>query len=58
MRRLFQDSVRVMAKDLVRTRQHIKKFIIMKANIQAVALKVQTLKSQDAMAQVGTNRGG
>uniref|UniRef100_A0A914NW86 Uncharacterized protein n=1 Tax=Meloidogyne incognita TaxID=6306 RepID=A0A914NW86_MELIC len=40
-----------MAKDLVRTRQHVKKFIMMKANIQAVALKVQTLKSQDAMAQ-------
>nr|CAD2196706.1 unnamed protein product [Meloidogyne enterolobii] len=45
------DSVRIMAKDLVRTRQHVKKFIMMKANIQAVALKVQTLKSQDAMAQ-------
>ncbi|KAF7640361.1 hypothetical protein Mgra_00000181 [Meloidogyne graminicola] len=45
------DSVRIMAKDLVRTRQYIKKFIMMKANIQAVALKVQTLKSQDAMAQ-------
>ena len=41
-----------MAKDLVRTRQYVKKFIIMKANIQAVSLKVQTLKSQDAMAQV------
>ena len=41
-----------MAKDLVRTRQYIKKFILMKANIQAVSLKVQTLKSQDAMAQV------
>ncbi|KAK6736367.1 hypothetical protein RB195_019194 [Necator americanus] len=45
------DSVKVMAKDLVRTRRYIKKFIIMKANIQAVSLKVQTLKSQDAMAQ-------
>uniref|UniRef100_A0A914YDI0 Charged multivesicular body protein 2a n=1 Tax=Panagrolaimus superbus TaxID=310955 RepID=A0A914YDI0_9BILA len=45
------DSVRVMAKDLVRTRQYVKKFIMMKANIQAVSLKVQTLKSQDAMAQ-------
>ena len=41
-----------MAKDLVRTRRYIKKFIMMKANIQAVSLKVQTLKSQDAMAQV------
>ncbi|VDO34476.1 unnamed protein product [Onchocerca flexuosa] len=45
------DSVKVMAKDLVRTRRHIKKFIMMKANIQAVSLRVQTLKSQDAMAQ-------
>lgn len=45
------DSVRVMAKDLVRTRQYVKKFVIMRANIQAVSLKVQGLKSQDAMAQ-------
>uniref|UniRef100_A0A9J2Q782 Charged multivesicular body protein 2a n=2 Tax=Ascaris TaxID=6251 RepID=A0A9J2Q782_ASCLU len=45
------DSVKVMAKDLVRTRRYVKKFIMMKANIQAVSLKVQTLKSQDAMAQ-------
>lgn len=45
------DSVKVMAKDLVRTRQYVKKFIIMRANIQAVSLKVQTLKSQDSMAQ-------
>jgi charged multivesicular body protein 2A len=46
------DSVRVMAKDLVRTRQYRKKFVMMRANIQAVSLKVQGLKSQDAMAQV------
>jgi len=45
------DSVRVMAKDLVRTRQYVKKFVMMRANIQAISLKVQTLKSQDAMAQ-------
>jgi len=45
------DSVRVMAKDLVRTRQYRKKFVMMRANIQAVSLKVQGLKSQDAMAQ-------
>lgn len=48
---LFQDAVKVMAKDLVRTRRYVKKFIMMRANIQAVSLKVQTLKSQDAMAQ-------
>lgn len=30
-----------MAKDLVRTRRYVKKFIMMRANIQAVSLKVQ-----------------
>merc|ERR1711972_687927 len=45
------DAVKVMAKDLVRTRRYVKKFILMKANIQAVSLKIQTLKSQNAMAQ-------
>ena len=43
-------AVKVMAKDLVRTRNYVKKFIMMKANIQAVSLKVTTLKSQGAMA--------
>ncbi|XP_067123524.1 charged multivesicular body protein 2a [Centruroides vittatus] len=45
------DAVKVMAKDLVRTRRYIKKFILMRANIQAVGLKIQTLRSQNAMAQ-------
>lgn len=40
-----------MAKDLVRTRAHIKKFMLMRANIQAVSMKVQTLRSQNAMAE-------
>lgn len=44
------DAVKVMAKDLVRTRRYVKKFILMKTNIQAVSLKVQTLKSQNSMA--------
>jgi charged multivesicular body protein 2A len=44
------DSVKIMAKDLVRTRRYVKKFILMKANIQAISLKVQTLKSQNSMA--------
>lgn len=39
-----------MAKDLVRTRKYVKKFMLMKANIQAVSLKIQTLRSQNAMA--------
>lgn len=45
------DAVKVMAKDLVRTRATCKKFMIMKANIQAVSLKITTLKSNHAMAQ-------
>lgn len=44
------DAVKIMAKDLVRTRRYVKKFILMRANIQAVALKIQTLKSNNAMA--------
>ena len=36
--------------DLVRTRRYVKKFMLMRANIQAVSLKIQTLKSQSAMA--------
>lgn len=40
-----------MAKDLVRTRRYTKKFMLMKANIQAVSLKIQTLRSQNTMAQ-------
>ncbi|RZF41902.1 hypothetical protein LSTR_LSTR005670 [Laodelphax striatellus] len=45
------DSVKIMAKDLVRTRKYVKKFMLMKANVQAVSLKIQTLRSQNAMAQ-------
>ncbi|CAL8382231.1 unnamed protein product [Gadus morhua 'NCC'] len=44
------DAVKIMAKDLVRTRRYVKKFIMMKANIQAVSLKIQTLKSNNSMA--------
>merc|ERR1740123_2526174 len=44
------DAVKIMAKDLVRTRKAVKKFMLMKANIQAVSLMIQTLKSQSAMA--------
>jgi charged multivesicular body protein 2A len=40
-----------MALDLVRTRNYVKKFITMRANIQAVSLKLQTLKCTDTMAQ-------
>eukprot|EP01036_Dinobryon_divergens_P059770 gene59770-79726_t len=44
-------AVRVMAKDLVRTRQYVKRFIEMKSHLTAVSLKMQTLKSHEAMAQ-------
>ena len=37
------DAVKIMAKDLVRTRKYVKKFMLMRANIQAV--------SQNSMAQ-------
>nr|CAD7570624.1 unnamed protein product [Timema californicum] len=45
------DAVKIMAMDLVRTRRYVKKFMLMKANIQAVSLKIQTLRSQNAMAE-------
>jgi len=45
------DAVKIMARDLVRTRRYVKKFILMKANLQAVSLKIQTLRSNNAMAQ-------
>nr|CAG4650600.1 EOG090X0H8I [Sida crystallina] len=45
------DAVKIMAMDLVRTRRYVKKFMLMRANIQAVSLKIQTLKSQNAMAE-------
>lgn len=43
-------TVRVMAKDLVRTKNHINKFIEMKTHLTAVGLKLQTVKSNEAMA--------
>lgn len=40
----------MMAKDLVRTRSHVQKMIKMKTQLQAVSLRLQTVKSQNAMA--------
>ena len=37
----LQGAVKIMAKDIVRTRNYIKKFYSMRANIQAVSLKLQ-----------------
>eukprot|EP00053_Salpingoeca_punica_P005440 m.54335 g.54335 ORF g.54335 m.54335 type:complete len:227 (+) comp13242_c0_seq1:160-840(+) len=45
------DSAKIMAKDLVRTRNHVKKMIKMKTQIQAVSLKIQMLKSTQTMAK-------
>merc|ERR1719378_793416 len=45
------DAVKIMAKDLVRTKRYVKKFILMRANLQGVSLKIQTLRSDNAMAQ-------
>jgi len=38
-------------KDLVRTRQYIAKFIEMRSHLQGCALKLQTVKSHNAMAE-------
>merc|ERR1711953_470829 len=44
-------TVKIMAKDLVRTRNTCKKFMVMRANIQGVSLKMTTIKSQHAMSE-------
>lgn len=44
-------AVKIMAKDLVRTRQYITKFIEMRSHLQASALKLQTVKSHQAMSE-------
>jgi len=48
-------SVKIMAKDLVRTRQYITKFIEMRSHLQGCALKLQTVKSHQAMAEAMSN---
>eukprot|EP01061_Rhynchopus_euleeides_P042109 TRINITY_DN73529_c0_g1_i1.p1 TRINITY_DN73529_c0_g1~~TRINITY_DN73529_c0_g1_i1.p1 ORF type:complete len:213 (+),score=115.30 TRINITY_DN73529_c0_g1_i1:172-810(+) len=45
------EAMRVMAKDLVRTRAYCTKFYKMKAQMQAVSLKLQTLSSTAQMAE-------
>ena len=39
-----------MAKDLVRTRKYVQKFYQMKTQLQAVGLRIQTLRSNQQMA--------
>ncbi|XP_068669052.1 vacuolar protein sorting-associated protein 2 homolog 1-like [Aristolochia californica] len=42
-------AVKVMAKDLIRTRHQITKFYALKSQLQGVSLRMQTLKSTQAM---------
>ncbi|GAB4836676.1 hypothetical protein Ancab_001589 [Ancistrocladus abbreviatus] len=44
-------AVRVMANDLIRTRHQIEKFYKLKSQLQGVALRIQTLKSTQAMGE-------
>lgn len=44
-------AVKIMAKDLVRTRGHITKFIEMRSHLQSCGLKLQTVKSHHAMGE-------
>lgn len=50
------ETVKIMAKDLVRTRNYITNIIKMKANIQAISLRMQSINStaqmSDSMKQV------
>jgi len=48
-------AVRIMAKDLVRTRTHVTKFIEMRSHLQSCGLKLQTVKSHQAMADAMKN---
>ncbi|KAL1918194.1 uncharacterized protein VTP21DRAFT_3460 [Calcarisporiella thermophila] len=45
------NACKVMAKDLVRTRRYVQKFYQMKTQLQAVGLRIQTLRSNQQMAE-------
>ncbi|ORY63834.1 Snf7-domain-containing protein, partial [Leucosporidium creatinivorum] len=46
-----KNSCKVMAKDVVRTRRYISKFYSMKTQLQTVSLRLQTLRSNQQMAE-------
>ena len=48
---LAQNACKVMAKDLVRTRRYVQKFYQMRTQLQAVGLRIQTLRSNQQMAE-------
>ena len=52
-------AVKIMAKDLVRTRQFIEKFIKMESQMSAVSLKLETCRTTEAMTTAirGVTRG-
>lgn len=45
------NSCKVMARDLVRTRRYISKFYAMRTQLQAVGLRLQTMRSNQQMAE-------
>merc|ERR1712224_504469 len=49
------NATRIMAKDLVRTRANIQKFFRMKSQLQAVSLRIQTIRSTAARAMGAMN---
>lgn len=46
-----QNACKIMAKDLVRTRRYIQKFYAMRTQLQAVSLRIQTLRSNQQMGE-------
>merc|ERR1719330_1406184 len=48
-------EIKKMAKELVRTRAHITKFIEMRSHLQSCGLKLQTVKSHQAMGEAMKN---
>ena len=42
-------AARIQIKDLIRSRKYLNRFIMMKTQLNSVALKIQTMKSQQAM---------
>ncbi|SCV14720.1 probable DOA4-independent degradation protein 4 [Nakaseomyces glabratus] len=45
------DAAKIQAKDLVRTRNYIQKFDNMKAQLQAISLRIQAVRSSDQMTR-------
>ena len=45
------NACKIMALDLVRTRRYVQKFIQMRAELQGVGLRLQTMKSSESMTK-------